>query len=136
MSIPRVSLCRRARPMPACRASITSGRVPWFSIPATASSVSAESPTTFPSAAMSIALRRRPEADNQRPSLGRGWRVEKLVPDLLHGDERGGKERQLFAKTPDVNVDRARATGVAIPPHVREQDVARQHTTAVLQEIL
>ena len=49
-----VSLWRRDRPMPVARAASTSGRAAWFSIAATPSIVSDESPTTRPSGAINV----------------------------------------------------------------------------------
>ena len=63
-------------------------------------------------------------------------RVDELVSELFDRDERFGQQRQLFAQAAHVDVDGARAAGVAIAPDLFEQDVPRQHAAAMLQQIL
>ena len=46
------------------------------------------------------------------------------------------ERRQLFTQPPDVDVDRAGTARVAVSPDVAQQDVARDHASAVLQEVL
>ena len=58
------------------------------------------------------------------------------VAELLDRDDGVGEEGQLLAQPADVHVDRARAAGVLVAPHVGQQQVARQHAAAVLDQIL
>ena len=72
----------------------------------------------------------------ERRRRHRRRRVEQLVAELLDGDERLGQEGQLLAQPPHVDVDGARAAGVGVVPHVGQQQVARQHPAAMLQQVL
>ena len=62
--------------------------------------------------------------------------VRELVAELLDRLDRVGEHRQLFAQPPDVDVDGARAAGVVVAPDVGQQQIARQHAAAMLDEIL
>ena len=72
---------------------------------------------------------------HQRRFAFTGAGLEQLVAELLDRHERVGEQRQLLAQPPHVDVDRARAAGVAVAPDVGQQHVARQHAAAVQQEI-
>ena len=65
-----------------------------------------------------------------------GARVEQLIPELFDGHNRVGQHRHFFAQPAHVHVDRARAAGVGIAPHVRQQQIARQHAAAMLHQVL
>jgi hypothetical protein len=58
------------------------------------------------------------------------------VAELLDRDDRVGEEGQLLAQAADVHVDGARAAGVLVAPHVGQQEIAREHAAAVLDQIL
>ena len=62
--------------------------------------------------------------------------IVELVAELLDRHDGVGEERQLVAQPSDVDVDGARAAGVLIPPDVAQQQIAREHAAAVLDEIL
>src|SRR5688500_11971785 len=65
-----------------------------------------------------------------------GLRLLELVAELFHSHEPVHQHRELLTEPPDVNVDRPRSAGVPVSPHVAEQNLTRQHTSAVLQQIL
>src|SRR5687767_14360515 len=65
----------------------------------------------------------------------RGCGVEQLIAELFDGHNRARQHRHLFAQPADVNVDGACAAGVGVTPHVREQQIARQHAPAMLHQI-
>ena len=58
------------------------------------------------------------------------------VPELLDRHDGVGEEGQLLAEAPDVHVDRPGAAGVLVAPHVGQQQVAREHAAAMLDEVL
>src|SRR5262245_23951752 len=62
--------------------------------------------------------------------------IHKLVTKLFHGDQRIDKDGQFFAQTTDVDVHRARASRIAVTPDVAEQQIAGQHASAMLQQVL
>ena len=63
-------------------------------------------------------------------------RIDELVAELLHGDQAVGERGQFLAQAPDVDVDGARAAGIAVAPDVGQEHVARQHPAAMPQQIL
>ena len=50
--------------------------------------------------------------------------LDEFVTELLHGDERLLEEREFLAQPANVDVDRARRSGIGVVPHVRQQPVA------------
>ena len=79
--------------------------------------------------------RRRQRRQEDLRAEGHGGPSEP-VAELLDRHDGVGEERQLLAQPADVHVDRARAAGVLVAPDVGQQQVARQHAAAVLEQVL
>src|SRR5215217_7474197 len=77
-----------------------------------------------------------PPAYRSALSFQRRSSIFEPVAELLDRDDRVRQQRELLAKPPDVNVDGARAAGVLVAPHVAEEQIARQHPAAVLEQVL
>src|SRR5688572_4650553 len=87
-----------------------------------------------PIAAMKTFVRKRVRTF-ARSGLRLGLVRDQLVAELLDRHESIDKHRQLLAQPAHMDVHRARAAGIAIPPHVAKQQIPRQHAAAMLQEV-
>src|SRR6185312_9711013 len=69
-----------------------------------------------------------------RRFLARVLRGRDLVAHTPHGDDRG-RLAELPAQLAHVDVDSARVSGERVAPHALEQLIAREHESAVVEQL-
>ncbi len=97
---------------------------------------SERSTSSVETASASDVAAKMPRNVRVRKVTARRRRIVQLVAELLDRRERGGEQRDLLAQPPDVHVHGARAARVLIAPDVGQQQIARQHAAAMLEQVL